>query len=92
MTKQELLSLPHLAKVEEKRLLHIQTEEGYVICNYEEGMDMEEYISTDSLYLPIKDEYSQVYSVITVEEDEEHRIEAVVNEETEESPELLGEE
>lgn len=68
MTKLELMSLPHLDVAEQKRLIHLHTEEGYVICNYTADMDMKDYASTNCLYLPIMDEYEE-YTVVTKEWD-----------------------
>lgn len=69
MTKNELMNLAHLDVAEEKRLLHLHTEAGWVICNYTEDMEITNYCSTNCLYLPIADEYMETYSTITVEQD-----------------------
>ena len=75
MTKQELLALPHIESVIEKRLLRLKIETGYRICNYVEGMDMEEYFSTNDMFLPVKDEYEQL-TIVSDEEDAQHYAEA----------------
>lgn len=73
MTKLELMSLQHLDVAEQKRLIHLHSEEGWLICNFTEGMDIMDYASTNCLYVPVKDEYIETYSTITVEQDAIYR-------------------
>lgn len=55
MTREEIMSLPHLAKVEVKRLMHLHTEDGYYICN--EPEDMHNFWYTNCLRCELKDKY-----------------------------------
>lgn len=70
MTKQELLSLEHLAVAEETKFIHLHTEKGYHITNWFEGDDILEYSGGVCYYMPIRDEYPN-YRIIT---DEEHNM------------------
>lgn len=72
MTLQELMNLPHLSIAEQKRLIHLHTEDGWFICNYSEGMDINDYISTNCLYLPVEDEYDE-FSVISIDTDRRYK-------------------
>ena len=72
MKKEDLLKLEHLEVIREDRLLQLKVEKGYVICNYKEGMDMNEYMSTQHLILPVRDEYIEEYSTITYQENKQH--------------------
>lgn len=70
MTKQELLSLEHLAIAEETVFVHLHTKDGYVITDWFDGMDILLYSGGVCYYMPIRDEYDD-YRVITVEEHNE---------------------
>lgn len=97
MTQEELLNLPNLAVAEVKRFVHIATEEGYVICNYTEDMDILDYYSSNSLYLPIKDEYEELSTItdaqdaIYREEQEEERKRREEEEQADITPEEISE-
>lgn len=67
MTKQEVLSLEHLAIAIETKFVHIHTEEGYIITPWFEGDDIKEYSGSNCYYMPVREEYPN-YRVITVEE------------------------
>lgn len=72
MTREELMTMPHLDIAEIKRMVHIHTEEGWYIA---EGMDdIKEFAYTNCLYLPIKDEYLG-YAVISAEDVERYQAE-----------------
>lgn len=70
MTKQELLSLEHLAIAEETVFVHIHTEEGYIITDYKDGDEITKYSGSECMYMPIRKEYPD-YRIITVEEHQE---------------------
>ena len=70
MKKHELLTLEHLAIAEETVFIHLHTEDGYVITNWFDGMDILLYGGSVCYYMPIRDEYEE-YRVITVEEHNE---------------------
>ena len=74
MTKQELMSLPHLSISEEipGMFIHMHTEEGYFITDYVDSKDIKEYNSTVCMYCPIMDTYND-YRIITKAEDIEYR-------------------
>lgn len=68
MTQKELLSLEHLkiAEVKEGYYLHIHTEDGYYLTTWEDGSDVKEYVGTECIYAPIREEYED-YRVIDKE-------------------------
>lgn len=70
MTRQELLSMDHLAIAEVTKFVHIHTEEGYVMTEWNDSMDIKEYNGSVCYYMPIRDEYAD-YRVITLAEHEE---------------------
>ena len=70
MTRQELLSMDHLAIAEVTKFVHIHTEEGYIMTEWNDGMDIKEYNGSVCYYMPIRDEYTD-YRVITLAEHEE---------------------
>lgn len=70
MTRQELLSMDHLSIAEVTKFVHIHTEEGYVMTEWNDGMDIKEYNGSVCYYMPIRDEYTD-YRVITLAEHEE---------------------
>lgn len=73
MTKEQILALPHLAVAETDEIkLHIHTEDGFIITDYFDDMDIKEYNSSECYFFPLRDEYKE-YRVITVEEDEEYK-------------------
>ena len=73
MTKKELLSLEHLAIAEETVFVHIHTEEGWYMTDWDENDDIKEYSGSVCYYMPIRNEYGN-YRVITA--DEHQRLEA----------------
>lgn len=70
MTRQELLSMDHLAIAEVTKFVHIHTEEGYVMTEWNDSMDIKEYNGSVCYYMPIRDEYAN-YRVIALAEHEE---------------------
>lgn len=66
MTRQELLSLEHLAIAEVTKFVHLHTEEGWYITDWN-GEDIKQYHSSVCYYMPIRDTYND-YRVITTEE------------------------
>jgi hypothetical protein len=67
MTRQELLSLEHLAIAEVTKFVHIHTEEGWYMTEWHEGQDIKEYSGSVCYYMPIRDTYVD-YRVITAAE------------------------
>lgn len=70
MTRQEILSLEHLAIAEETKFVHLHTEDGYFITGWMEGDDILLYSGGVCYYMPIRDDYRDL-RVITKEEHEE---------------------
>jgi hypothetical protein len=70
MTRQELLSLDHLAIAEVTKFVHIHTEEGWYMTEWTGDRDIKEYSGSVCYYMPIRDEYAD-YRVITAAEHEE---------------------
>ena len=70
MTKQELLSLEHLAIAEETKFVHVHTEDGYIMTDWKEDEDILKYVGSECYYMPIREEYPD-YRIITVEEHKE---------------------
>lgn len=68
MTQKELLSLEHLKIAEVKTFVHIHTEDGWVLTDWNTGDDIKNYWSSVCMYTPIKDQYPD-YRVITADED-----------------------
>ena len=64
MTQKELLSLDHLkiAEVKPGYFLHVHTEDGWVLTDWN-GEDIKEYSGSVCIYAPIKDEYNDYYIV-----------------------------
>lgn len=89
MTRQELLSLEHLAVAEVTKFVHIHTEEGYVITPWLEGGDIKEYSGSVCYYMPIREEYP-THRVITTAEHNE--LEQQRDEEVQKEVEKLKEE
>lgn len=72
MTLLDLLNLAHIQTIMSDKLVRIRVkDDGYLISNYQEGMDPEEYMATEDLYLPRHFEYFDL-CVITREEHEQH--------------------
>lgn len=69
MTRQELLNLEHLAVAEVTKFVHIHTEDGWYMTDWDGG-DIKEYSGSVCYYMPIRDTYPD-YRVITAEEHEE---------------------
>lgn len=70
MTRQELLSLDHLAIAEVTKFVHIHTEEGWYMTEWKDGDDIKEYSGSVCYYMPIREDYAD-YRVITAEEHNE---------------------
>lgn len=70
MTKQELLSLEHLAIAEETKFVHVHTEDGYIMTVWKEDENILKYAGSECYYMPIREEYPD-YRIITVEEHNE---------------------
>ena len=70
MTKQELLSMDHLAIAEVTKFIHIHTEEGWYMTEWKDGDDIKEYSGSVCYYMPIREDYAD-YRVITAEEHNE---------------------
>lgn len=70
MTRQELLSLDHLAIAEVTKFVHIHTEEGWYMTEWTEDKDIKEYSGSVCYYMPIREDYAD-YRVITAAEHEE---------------------
>lgn len=66
MTRQELLSLEHLAIAEVTKFVHIHAEEGWYITDWD-SKDIKQYNGSNCFYMPIRDTYND-YRVITTEE------------------------
>lgn len=69
MTRQELLNLEHLAVAEVTKFVHIHTEDGWYMTDWDGG-NIKEYSGSVCYYMPIRDTYPD-YRVITAEEHEE---------------------
>lgn len=79
MTREELLSLDHLAIAEVTKFVHIHTEDGYIMTDWVEGNDIMEYSGSACYYMPIRENYAD-YRIITLAEHtelEKQRDEAV---------------
>ena len=79
MTREELLSLDHLAIAEVTKFVHIHTEDGYIMTDWVEGDDIMEYSGSACYYMPIRENYTD-YRIITLAEHtelEKQREEAV---------------
>lgn len=70
MTRQELLSMDHLAIAEVTKFVHIHTEEGWYMTEWKDGDDIKEYSGSVCYYMPIREDYAD-YRVITAEEHNE---------------------
>ena len=70
MTRQELLSLDHLAIAEVTKFVHIHTEEEWYMTEWTEDKDIKEYSGSVCYYMPIREDYAD-YRVITAAEHEE---------------------
>lgn len=70
MTREQVLSLDHLATAEVTKFLHIHSEEGWIITSWKEDGDIKEYSGSVCYYMPIRDEYED-YRVITEEDHKE---------------------
>lgn len=70
MTREQVLSLDHLAVAEATVFVHLHTEDGWILTNWKEGDDIKEYSGSECYYMPIRDEYKD-FRVITVEEHNE---------------------
>ena len=73
----DIIALPHvqlMASSTDKLMRLRTTDSAYLISNYKQDMDMEDYFAADDVYLPVHDEYYDL-CVITREEDEQHRAE-----------------
>lgn len=70
MTRQELLSLDHLAIAEVTKFVHIHTEEGWYMTEWKDGDDIKEYSGSVCYYMPIREDYAD-YRVITAEKHNE---------------------
>lgn len=66
MTRQELLSLEHLAIAEVTKFVHIHTEDGWYMTDWD-GEDIKQYHGSVCFYMPIRDTYSD-YRIISAEE------------------------
>lgn len=79
MTRQELLSLDHLAIAVVTKFVHIHTEDGYMMTDWVEGNDIKQYSGSNCYYMPIQEVYPD-YRIITLAEHtelEKQREEAV---------------
>jgi len=64
MTQKELLALPHLAVAEvNEKWVHIHTEEGYYITDFDQDDDYFYYKDFFCAYLPIKEEYPNYQAI-----------------------------
>lgn len=70
MTRQELLSLPHLKIAEVTKFVHVHTEDGFIMTEWTDDKDIKGYTGAGCYYMPIRDNYTD-YRIITLEEHKE---------------------
>lgn len=70
MTREQVLSLDHLAVAEVTVFMHLHTEDGWILTNWSADEDIKEYSGSECYYMPIRDEYKD-FRIITVEEHNE---------------------
>ena len=58
MKLEELLKLDHLKIAEVDKFVHIHSENGFIITNWDEK-DVKEYFGSECFYMPIRDEYEE---------------------------------
>lgn len=75
MTQNELINLPHIEKTRVLlgRILGLKAEEGYEITKYEDSEPITAFFSSRYLPVPLKDEYTEPYRIITAEEANAYR-------------------
>ena len=73
MTQSQILNLEHLkiAEVKPNMFVHIHAEDGFIITSWKEGDDIRDYSGSVCMYMPIADNYSDDYRMITITEHDE---------------------
>lgn len=66
MKLEELLKLDHLKIAEVDKFVHIHSENGFIITNWDEK-DVKEYFGSECFYMPIMEDYPD-YRIITLDE------------------------
>ena len=85
MTKEQLTTLEHVVYRETEAFVHLHTEEGYYITEYQDGDDIKDFCASECWYIPLMEEYPD-FRVIDTEE--YNRLEAEAEKKREEDEQV----
>lgn len=67
MTKEQLMTLEHVEVRETKDFIHLHTDEGYYITEWQGGDDITDFNASECWYIPLMEEYPN-FRVLNAEE------------------------